>query len=660
MEHDEKIFNLAKQLHLSGKISESQKLYLKLTKKYKNNNKLFFLLGTTFLQLKKYDSAIKYLNISISLNSKFSDSFNNIGIALAEIKNYSEAIKNYDKAITLKINYVDAYLNKAISLNKLEKFDEALKIINLTIKLDPNNAKAHNTLGNILRNKKKLKDSVVAYDKAIKINPEYWDVIKNMADVLSELKLHGKALIYYQKIIDKKLDSEDFLNNFLKNNMSINHWENFEKLKQEIKEKINKKEIIIQPFLLNHLTDDLKLIKLNCETWISKRSIKSTNEDGFDNTIGNLKILKKNKDKIKIGYFSADFHDHSVLHVMNDIFKYHDQSIFDLYAFSHGIKKDDTLRKKVKHYFKKFHVINDLTDEQAIKLARSEEIDIAINLTGITKNHRTEIFLKRVAPIQINYLGYPGTMGTNSIDYIIADKNIISESEKKYYVEKVKYLPKCYIPEPKKKILKSKKNFSKQDFNLPQNKIIFCVINSPLKINPKILNLWIRILKRVDSSVLWIKANNELSKKNLFSEFKRKGIGVDKVVFAEKVRDMSDHLKRLELADIFLDSTPFSSHSTSYDYINAGLPMVTLKGNSFASRVASSIYSSINMNELVAKSEAEYENIAVDLANDKLKLEETKNRIKKNIKKSNLFKSKEFTKELEKVYLEIFNENILN
>ena len=660
MDRDEKIFNLAKQLHLSGKISESQKLYLKLTKKYKNNDKLFFLLGTTFLQLKKYNSAIKYLNISIILNSKFSDTFNNIGIALAEIKKYSEAIENYDKAIALKINYVDAYQNKAISLNKLEKFDEAIKIINLTIKLDPANAKAYNTLGNILRNKEKLKDSVVAYDKAIKIDSEYWEAIKNMADVLAELKLHDKALIYYHKLIGKELDSEDLLNNFLLSKMNINHWENFEEIKNDVKEKINKKEITIQPFLLNHLTDDPKLIKLNSQTWISKRLIESTNGNGFDNTIGNLKILKKNKDKIKIGYFSADFHDHSVLHVMTDIFKYHDQSMFDLYAFSHGIKKDDSFRKKIKHYFKKFYVINDLSDEEAVKLARSEEIDIAINLTGITKNHRTEIFLKRVAPIQINYLGYPGTMGTNLIDYIIADKNIIPESEKKYYVEKVKYLPECYLPEPKKFFLKSTKNFSKQNFNLPQNKIIFCAINSPLKINPKILNLWIRILKRVESSVLWIKADNELSKKNLLSEFKRRGIGVDKVVFAEKIKDMSDHLKRLELADIFLDSTPFSSHSTSYDYINAGLPMVTIKGNSFASKVASSIYSSINMNELVAKSEAEYEKIAVDLANDKLKLEEIKDRIKKNIQNSNLFKSKEFTKELEKVYLEIFNENILN
>jgi predicted O-linked N-acetylglucosamine transferase (SPINDLY family) len=660
MEHDEKIFNLAKQLHLSGKISESQKIYLKLTKKYKNNDKLFFLLGTTFLQLKKYDSAIKYLNISINLNSKFSDTFNNIGIALAEIKKYSEAIKNYDKAIALKINYVDAYLNKTISLNKLKRFDEAIKIINLVIKLDPENAKAHNTLGNILRNKEKLKDSVAAYDKAIKINPEYWEAIKNMADVLAELKLHDKALIYYHKIIYKKLDSEDLLNNLLLSKMNINHWENLEEINNDVREKINKKEITIQPFLLNHLTDDPKLIKLNSENWISERSIKSTDRDSSDKTINNLKISKKNKDKIKIGYFSADFHDHSVLHVMIDIFKYHDRSMFDLYAFSHGIKKDDSLRKKVKHYFKKFYVINDLTDEEAIKLARNEKIDIAINLTGITKNHRTEIFLKRVAPIQVNYLGYPGTMGTDSIDYIIADKNIIPENEKKYYVEKVKYLPECYIPEPKKFFLKSTKNFSKQDFNLPQNKIIFCAINSPLKMNPKILNLWARILNKVKNSVLWIRASDEFSKKNLLSEFKRIGVEVNRVVFAEKVKEMSDHHKRLRLADIFLDSSPFSSHSTSYDYINAGLPMVTLAGNSFASKVASSIYSSINMNELVAKSETEYENIAISLANDKIKLEEIKNRIKKNIKNSNLFKSKEFTKQLEKVYLEIFNENILN
>jgi predicted O-linked N-acetylglucosamine transferase (SPINDLY family) len=254
-------------------------------------------------------------------------------------------------------------------------------------------------------------------------------------------------------------------------------------------------------------------------------------------------------------------------------------------------------------------------------------------------------------------LGYPGTIGIKSMDYIIADKIIIPNNEKKYYSEKVKYLPECYISEAKDLLLKSTKNFTRLDFKLPDNKFIFCAIHNPLKINPRIFSIWVRILKRVKNSILWIAANNEPSKENILSELKTSGLEANRVVFAGRVKEGGDHLKRLELADLFLDTYPYNSHSTTYDYINAGLPMVTLKGNSFASRVGASIYSSLKLEELIAKTESEYENIAVKLANDELKLKEIKNKMKKNSENSNLFKPKEFTKELEKVYLEIFNEN---
>ena len=654
MKSDEELFNLAKQIHLSGKIEKSQKLYLKLIRNHKDNDRLFFLLGTSYLQLKKYNKAIDYLNIAINLNSKFADSYNNRGIALAENEKYSEAVHDYDRAINLKINYFDAYLNKGISLNKLKEFEKAKKIIELAIKLEPSSAKAYNSLGNIFQNLEQLKESVKAYDKAIKINPKYFEAMDNMADVLHKLKLYDKALIYYRKIFEYDPNFKGILANILLNKMHIYDWENFKDNSTNIIKKIKKKKIIIDPLTMNYLTDNPELIKLNSYECVKETSANKNIYSSLDN----LKTLKKDNSKIKIGYFSADFNQHVVLYIMHNIFKHHDKSKFELYAFSHGKKEGDEWRDIIKPYFKKFYIINDMTDLVATELARKEKIDIAVNLTGLTKNSRTGIFLHRAAPIQINYLGYPGTMGVNSMDYIIADKTIIPDNEKKYYSEKVKYLPECYISEAKGLLLKSAKNFTKLDFKLPNDKFIFCAIHNPLKINPKIFGVWVKILKRVKNSVLWIGANDEPSKENILSELKKSGPEANRVVFAGRVKKGGDHLKRLELADLFLDTHPYNSHSTTYDYINAGLPMVTLKGNSFASRVGASIYSSLKLQELIAKTESEYENIAVKLANDELKIKEIKDKMKKNAANSNLFKAKEFTKELEQVYLEIFNENI--
>jgi predicted O-linked N-acetylglucosamine transferase (SPINDLY family) len=618
-------------------------------------------LGTSYLQLKKYDKAIDYLNIAINLNSNFADSYNNRGIALAENEKYSEAVHDYNKAINLKINYFDAYLNKGISLNKLKEFEEAKKIIELAIKLEPSSAKAYNSLGNIFQNLKQLKESFKAYDKAIKINPKYFEAMDNMANILHKIKLYDKALVYYLKIFEYDPNFKGILANIIFNKMHIYDWENFKDISTNIIRKIKEKKIIIDPLIINYLTDDPELIKLNSYEYVIETSAnkkKLLDNKNIYSSLDNLKTLKKDNSKIKIGYFSANFNKHVVLHIMHNIFKHHDKSKFELYAFSHGKKEGDEWRDIIKPYFKKFYLINDMTDLVATELARKEKIDIAVNLTGLTKNSRTDIFLHRAAPIQINYLGYPGTMGVKLMDYIIADKIIIPDNEKKYYSEKVKYLPECYISEGKDLLLKSTKNFTRLDFNLPDNKFIFCAIHNPLKINPRIFGIWVKILKRVKNSVLWIAANNEPSKENILSELKKNGLEANRIVFAGRVKEGGDHLKRLKLADLLLDTYPYNSHSTTYDYINAGLPMVTLKGNSFASRVGASIYSSLKLQELIAKTESEYENIAVKLANDELKLKEIKDKMKKGTANSNLFKAKEFTKELEEVYLEIFNENI--
>ena len=649
MKNYEETFNLAKKLHTSGKIFESQKLYLEISKIYNNNYELFFLLGTTFLQQKNYNKAIENFDISIKLNSSFPNSFNNKGIALSKIQKDYEAISNYDEAIKLKKDYFDAYLNKAISLNKTKKYVEAIKYFKILIKIDRFNAKVFNNFGNVYKNLKNYNEAIKYYDESIKLDKHFLEAISNKSQALHSLKRYDESLDLLNEIFKINPNFESLLGNIISNKMHMCEWSNFNKIRDLIKDKILKKKIIIAPLFIPYLFDEPEISKINAEKFISEE-FKYTEKFS-------KKFHNKKNNKIRIAYFSGDFSNHPVLHIMCNIFKYHDKSNFEIYAFSHGPNiKDNFWRDSIKNYFKKFYDISEMTDEEVFLLSQKNNIDIAVDLTGITKNARTEIFFKKIAPIQINYLGYPGTMGLDTIDYIIADKTIIPEDEQKYYFEKVIYLPNCYIPSSNDiKLKKSKKNFSRSEFNLPEKEIVFCAFHNPLKINPTLFDAWLNILKRVDNSVLWISPNNQFIEKNLKLEAERNSINPKRIIIAKRMEDINDHIERLKLADIFLDSYPYNSHSTTYDYIRAGLPMIIWKGNAYPSRVAASIYGSINLNEVIAKNKEEYENIAVSFANDRTKLAKLKKKIIDNSKELDLFNNKKFTKDLENIYKEIIN-----
>jgi len=645
----EERFNIAKQLHSSGRIEESQKIYLDLAKIYKNNYTLFYLIGTAFLQLKKFDDAIDNFHTSININSNFPEVYNNLGIALAEKEKYSEALVNYNKAIKLKNDYIDAYINRGVSLKNLKKFQGAISDLNFVIKTQPLNPLAHNNLGNIFKELKNYDEAINSYDKAININQNYLEAINNKALILNFQKKYENSLKELNKIYNKNPEFHNLLENIISNKMSIFDWENFDDLTKLMKERILANKIYIDPLLIYYLFDNPELQKNNSSNFINDKF------KNFSKTI--LKNNKTKNDKIKIGYFSGDFYNHPVFHTMANIFKNHNKSNFEIYGFSHTpIEKGNLWKESVTEYFKKFYEINNMSDESIFKLVAEEKIDIAINLTGLTKNSRTSIFYNRVAPIQINYLGYAGTMGFKSMDYIIADSTVIPEIDQKHYLEKVSYLPRCYIPSSEDLLSKkSNKKFSRSELNLPEKEIVFCAFHNPLKINPEIFNVWIKILKRTKKSVLWIKSNNETAKKNLKHQAERGGLNPQRIIFAGRSENINDHIEKLKLADLFLDTYPYNSHSTIYDNLKAHLPMIIREGVSFPSRVGSSVYSSINLNELVTKNNLDYENIAVDLANSSSKLNKIKNKIKTQIKNNYLFNSKKFTEDLEKVYLEIFN-----
>lgn len=643
----EKQFDLAKQLHTSGRVKEAQKIYIKLLKIYKKNHLLLYFVGTTFLQLKKYDEAINNFEQSLKYNSFFPETYNNLGVALAEKKKYSLALNNYNKAINLKVDYVDAYLNRGISFIKLLKYDEAISDFNIAISKDPYNSKAYNSLGNAFKGLEKYDQAIASFEKAIKINGNYLEAISNKANVFETQKKFKDSLNLINQIYKKDPNFSGLLQKIITNKMSIFEWEEFDDLKEIIKNKLFKNKIILDPLIIYYLFDDLKIQSKNSKNYIDNQF---KNYDRINNL--NKKVRSK---KIKVGYFSGDFHNHPVMHIMADIFKNHDERNFEIYAFSHGPdKKNNVWRKAVISYFKKFYKIYNMTNDEIINLANDNQLDIAVDLCGLTKYSRNELFYNRVAPIQINYLGYPGTSGLKSMDYILADKNVIKENEKKYFTEKVYYLPNCYIPSVNDISRKSSiKMCSRTEFNLPENKIIFCAFHNPLKINPDIFSVWMNILKKSKNSVIWIKANDDLARENLKKEAQKRNVDPDRLIFTRGVENINDHLKRLKLADIFLDTYPYNSHSTVYDYLKANLPMIIMEGNSFPSRVGSSIYASIGLSELVARNYLDYENIAINLANDKSKLLRIKTKINIQVEKNYLFNSKKFTLDLEDIYYKL-------
>ena len=337
MNNNEEKFIIAKQLHFSGRIKEAQNIYLKLSKIYKKNHLLFYLLGTTFLQLKEYNKAIKEFEISLRHNSNHPETYNNLGIALAEKKIYSEALINYGKAIEIKNDFIDAYLNRGISLNKLEKYQDAINDFKFVIKLQPENSKAYNNLGNVFKKLKNFSEAINSYDKAINLKSDYFEAISNKADVLNSQNKFEATLNELNKIYRYDPNFLKLKEKIITNKMSIFDWDDFYNLKESMKTDLLNSEIFLDPLFIFYLFDDPKIQKINSNKFIESEFINYKK-------IKLPKNKKRNKnDKIKIGYFSGDFHNHPVLHAMTEIFKNHNKSDFKVIAFSHGPEKKNNI-----------------------------------------------------------------------------------------------------------------------------------------------------------------------------------------------------------------------------------------------------------------------------------------------------------------------------
>jgi predicted O-linked N-acetylglucosamine transferase (SPINDLY family) len=337
---------------------------------------------------------------------------------------------------------------------------------------------------------------------------------------------------------------------------------------------------------------------------------------------------------------------------MAELFELHDKSKFEIFGFSFGPVNNDDMQVRVSSAFDHFYFVNDKSDHDVASLSRQLGIDIAIDLKGFTQDYRLGIFAYGCAPIQVNYLGYPGTMGTDFIHYVIADTTVIPETNQQFFTEKVVYLPHSYQVNDSKRAI-SHRLFTKPEVGLPGSGFVFCCFNNVYKILPSTFDGWMRILKSIDGSVLWLLDDNPTATSNLQKEAQARGVDPSRLVFAKRM-SLDEHLARLKLADLFIDTLPYNAHTTTSDALWAGLPVLTCMGESFASRVAASLLKAIDLPELITHSQQEYEAKAIELATNPALLKAIKDKLAANKLTKPLFDTKLFTKHLEAAYSSMF------
>jgi predicted O-linked N-acetylglucosamine transferase (SPINDLY family) len=353
--------------------------------------------------------------------------------------------------------------------------------------------------------------------------------------------------------------------------------------------------------------------------------------------------------RIRVGYYSADFREHPVAHLTAALFERHDRRRFEVSAFSFGRGPEDAMRTRLRRAFDRFLDVGRQSDRDVALLSQELGIDIAVDLTGFTAHNRTGIFAQRAAPVQVNYLGYPGTMMAPYMDYIVADSVLIPPEARANYAERVAYLPHCYQVNETGRLDRTR-SYVRAELGLPEVGCVYCCFNNAYKLTPEVFAGWMRILQAVPGSVLWLAKNIEVAVSNLRRAAAANGVAPERLVFAERMPSLAEHLARYRAADLFLDTFPYNAHTTASDALGAGLPVLSRPGKSLASRVAASLLHSVGLSELIATGQDDYERLAIELAHAPQKLRGLRERLNSGRASAPLFDVERFTTDLESVY----------
>ena len=599
-------YNLAVALSMAGRSKEAALSYetvLKINPRHANARNNY---ATTLLQAGRATDALRQYDELVAQVSASADAYNNRGMALQALRRSEEAVADYDKAINLKPNFVEAYVNRGNALTDLHRTEDALASYRKAVALRPDFADAYNNMGNIYYNLGSYQEAIAAYDKG--------------------LSLHAD-------------DSEARSNRFSAK-MHLCDWSNFPNERADLVASVGR-GLPTYPFVMLAVSSSVE-DHLQCARQFSRTRFPASDEPLWRGEI-------YSHDRIRVAYVSGEFREHPIAYLTASLFEHHDRSRFEVTAISFGPDHDRPITRRLKSAFERYIDARATTDAEIADLLRRLEIDIAVDLVGYLQNARTTIFSRRPAPIQVNYIGYPGTLGADYFDYIIADPTVLPPQHAGFYTEKVAWLPDTYLSTDATRPI-APTTPSRRDLGLPEDGFVFCCFNLLYKNNPEMFDVWMRLLRELDNSVLWLRDYNAVTSQNLRAEAQRRGIAPERLVFAPRVPSAADHLARQRQADLFLDTLPYNAHTTGTEALWVGLPVLTCLGSSFAGRVGASINKAIGMPELVTNSLAEYEALALKIARDPALCTALKEKLARNRASYPLFDTARLTRHVETAY----------
>lgn len=670
--HVRSLFQQGLALHRQGKFGEAEAIYEAALRIDSQHFDTLNMLGTVAAQTGRFDIAVERLQAAIKINASFAPSHNNLGMALLNLRRLDEACASFANALALRADFVDCHENRGLALLEMNRPREALASFDRVLNLDPNradahfnrgralmelrqpaealasedralalkpdHAAAHNIRGNALMELKRPEEALFSYDRALALKPHQYGFHTNRANALLELKRLEDALASFRRGLALNPDTDFLFGSILDLKLKLCDWAELDADIATINAGIPAGKRLAPPFSLLMLIDDPKIHQQATKIFVDCHYPPRSD---YGTYMGPAK-----GSRVRIGYYSSDFNDHPGGHLMARLFACHDPSKFEVFAFSFGPPTNSAIRTRIESSVDSFLDVRDATDDAIVRMSRELGIEIAIDVNGLTKGGRTGIFASRTAPVQVSF-GHPGTMEASYMDYIIADEIVIPRDCQNMFAEKVVYLPNCYLLNGTKDI--SGKPQTRQDAGLPTTGFVFCCFSQSNKILPHVFGIWMRLLKAVEGSVLWLREEYPEVTRNLQKAAEARGVDRSRLVFAPRA-PLDEHMARHRLADLFLDTVPYNAATTAGDALWAGLPVLTCQGVSFASRVAASVLHAAGLPELITSSLPEYEAQALALATDRSIMARIKAALSANRSKSPLFDAKLFARHIESAY----------
>jgi len=641
-------------LHQSGAIAQAEQIYAQILQKHPDHADAWHLSGMLAFEQGRQSEGIEKIMKAIRYSPNTSLYYLNLGVMFEKSGKMEEALSCFQKAAELDPDSPEAFYNMAFILNELGRITEAVSCCEQSLRLMQHHAKAWNLLGNIYYNQGRIHEAVNCYQKAIEIQPDYVEVYDNLGNIFKNPNSPNESIAWFQKALSIKPDYEKAYAELCHQFQYICAWQKLEEMNPRLDHltrlALEKGSKLSEKPLLNISRHaDPALNYAVAKSWsraVSNRMSKQRVSFSFEN-----RTWKK---KIAIGYLSGDFHNHPVAHLISGIFRLHDRNIFEVICYSYGADDGSSYRKRVKEDCDQFVDICNLSDTEAAKRIYEDKIAILIDLAGHTgRINRLGICALRPAPIQIAYLGFPGTSGADFFDYILTDRIVSPESHAPYYSEKFLYLPNCYQVNDHQQVI-AEKYQTRADMKLPEGCFVFCSFNQPIKIEPVMFDVWMTILKKIPNSVLWLLKRNEPASDNLKHEARIRGVNPDRLIFAEEI-PKDEHLARHKFADLVLDTRIYNGHTTTSDALWAGVPVIAILGNHFASRVSASILTAVGLPELIACNLQEYESLVLKFAQNPNELNHIRQKLAKNRLTELLFDTPRFVRDSEKAYQELYH-----